>query len=216
MGLGVETPYVDRVLSVSDAYMRIVPAMEKLTEVQASLPHERERAAAGASAAAKPTRPRAVKTIAADGVEQCVKILEALEDGGLGDMEFIELNACVSGCVGGVMNVENPFVARSRVHYLTRKLKKEINTVESLGKALDWFMWEQNPGLKDVFKLDENRLAALSKLMEKEEILKTLPMVDCGLCGAPSCTAFAEDLVGGVIPRDSVCVRQQAEKGGNK
>ena len=98
-------------------------------------------------------------------------------------------------------------MARSRVHYLTRKLKnKEMNTIESIGKAPEWFMWEQNPRLKDVFKLDENRLAALSKLMEKEEILKTLPMVDCGLCGAPSCTAFAEDL------RDSVCVRQQTEE----
>ena len=215
MGLGVDRPYVDRVLSVSDAYMRIVPAMEKLEEVKPLC----RMSAGGLSwgiSRGEANATGGIKTIAADGVEQCVKILEALEDGGLGDMEFIELNACVSGCVGGVMNVENPFVARSRVHYLTRKLKKEINTVESLGKPLDWFMWEQNPGLKDVFKLDENRLAALSKLMEKEEILKTLPMVDCGLCGAPSCTAFAEDLVGGVIPRDSVCVRQQAEKGGNK
>ena len=152
-----------------------------------------------------------VRRFAADGVEQCVKILEALEDGGLGDIEFIELNACVSGCVGGVMNVENAFVARSRLHYLTRKLKKERNTIESIGKSREWFMWEQNPTVKDVFRLDDNRLAALSKLMEKEEILKTLPMVDCGLCGAPSCTAFAEDLVGGVIPRDSVCVRMQTE-----
>ena len=44
------------------------------------------------------------------------------------------------------------------------------------------------------------------------KIMEDVAMVDCGLCGAPSCTAFAEDLVGGVIPRDSVCVRMQAER----
>lgn len=210
MGLGVERPYVDRVLSVADAYMRVVPAMEKLTEIKPLCRMSANGLSWGISRG-EANATKGIKTIAADGVEQCVKILEALEDGGLRDIEFIERNACVSGCVGGVMNVENPFVARSRVHYLTRKLKKELNTIESLGKSPEWFMWEQNPRLKDVFKLDENRLAALGKLMEKEEILKTLPMVDCGLCGAPSCTAFAEDLVGGVIPRDSVCVRRQAE-----
>ena len=211
MGLGVERPYVDRVLSVSDAYMRLVPAMEKLTDIK-PLARMSSTGLCWGISRGEANSTNGVKTIAADGVEQCVKILEALEDGGLLDMEFIELNACVSGCVGGVMNVENPFVARSRVHYLTRKLKSEMNTIDSISKPVEWFMWEQNPRLKDVFKLDENRLAALSKLMEKEEILKTLPMVDCGLCGAPSCTAFAEDLVGGVIPRDSVCVRMQAER----
>ena len=211
MGLGVERPYVDRVLSVSDAYMRLVPAMEKLAEIR-PLARMSSTGLCWGISRGEANSTGGIKTIAADGVEQCVKILEALEDGGLSDMQFIELNACVSGCVGGVMNVENPFVARSRVHYLTRKLKSESNTIEDIGKDADWFMWEQNPSLKDVFKLDDNRLAALSKLMEKEEILKTLPMVDCGLCGAPSCTAFAEDLVGGVIPKDSVCVRKQAEK----
>lgn len=210
MGLGVERPYVDRVLSVSDAYMRVLPAMEKLTEVRTLSTMSSTGLHWGISRG-EANSTKGIKTIAADGVEQCVKILEALEDGGLGDIEFIELNACVSGCVGGVMNVENAFVARSRLHYLTRKLKKERNTIESIGKSREWFMWEQNPTVKDVFRLDDNRLAALSKLMEKEEILKTLPMVDCGLCGAPSCTAFAEDLVGGVIPRDSVCVRMQTE-----
>lgn len=210
MGLGVERPYVDRVLAVSDVYMHVLPAMEKLTEVRTMSTMSSTGLNWGISRG-EANSTKGIKTIAADGVEQCVKILEALEDGGLGDIEFIELNACVSGCVGGVMNVENAFVARSRVHYLSRNLKKERNTIEKLGKTPDWFMWEQNPTVKDVFKLDDNRASALSKLMEKEEILKTLPMVDCGLCGAPSCTAFAEDLVGGVIPRDSVCVRMQAE-----
>ena len=85
--------------------------------------------------------------------------------------------------------------------------------MESIGKDKDWFMWEQNPTVKNVFRLDENRLTALNKLMVQEEVLKTLPMVDCGLCGAPSCTAFAEDLANGVIPADTKCPRLEGVKG---
>lgn len=214
MGLGVNRPYVDRVLSVADAYMRLVPAMDKLTDVRPVSEMSSTGLKWGISRG-EANSTRLVKTIAADGVEQCVKILEALEDGGLQDIDFIELNACISGCVGGVMNVENPFVARSRLHYLTRKLTKRPNKIEDIGKTEEYFLWEQNPVNKDVFKLDDDRLTAMHKLLEMEGILDTLPMADCGLCGAPSCSAFAEDLVNGVIPAGSVCPRLTDYERGN-
>ena len=39
-----------------------------------------------------------------------------------------------------------------------------------------------------------------------EEILKHLPRLDCGVCGSPTCRAFAEDVVKGNITADK-CVR---------
>ncbi|MEG1663322.1 MAG: (Fe-S)-binding protein, partial [Clostridia bacterium] len=152
------------------------------------------------------------KTIAADGIENVMKVLDMLEDGSLQDIEFIELNACIGGCVGGVMNVENPFVARSRIQCLTRKLPVTLNNLADTGKSLDYFMWEQSPIVKDVFKLDEDRISAMQKLMEIEATMETLPLVDCGLCGAPSCRAFAEDLANGVIPKDTKCPRKEQEE----
>lgn len=211
MGIGVLHPYVDRVLSTADVYMRLLSSMKNLKEIKPLA----KMSALGLNWGFSRGEANATyrnKTIAVDGVENCVKILEALEDGNLDDIEFIELNACTSGCVGGVMNMENPFVARSRMHTLMRKLPATLNHVADTGKGMEYFMWEMSPMVKDVFVLDSDRLAAMNKLLEIESTLEKLPLIDCGLCGAPSCRAFAEDLVSGVIPKDTKCQRLVEEE----
>ncbi len=215
MGIGVNKPYVDRVLSVADAYMRLVPAMNELKDTKSIS----KTCAIGLRWGVSRGEANAIfshdNTIAADGIENCVKILEAIEDGSLDDIEFIELNACTGGCVGGVMNVENPFVARGRLYRLARKMSTNLNSVTDTGKSKDYFLWESNPTAKDVFVMGENRLVAMNNLMEIEEITKSLPQVDCGLCGSPSCRAFAEDIVKEVIPRDTKCPRILEEERAN-
>ena len=62
--------------------------------------------------------------LAADGIESVIKVLEDLEDSKFSDLDFIELNACYGGCVGGVLQVENPYVAKA-------KLKGLENTFQS-------------------------------------------------------------------------------------
>lgn len=210
-GIGVNKPYVDRVLSVADAYMRLVPVMNNLRERKSLT----KMCATGLRWGVSRGEANAIfheKTIAADGVENCVKILEAVEDGSLDDIEFIELNACTAGCVGGVMNVENPFVARGRLYQLARKMATGVNNVTDLGKSKEYFLWEVSPMVKDVFKLDDDRFTAMNKLMEIESTVAGLPLADCGLCGAPSCRAYAEDLVGGIIPKDTKCPRLLEEE----
>lgn len=211
MGMGVNRPYVDRVLATSDIYMKLVPAMKDLKEIVPMTQMSSEGLNWGISRG----EANAVyhdRTIAADGIENVIKILEALEDGSLQDIDFIELNACTSGCVGGVMNVENAFVTRSRLHLLTRKLPATLNKLADTGKSMDYFMWETNPTVKDVFKLADSRVAAMNKLIEIDEIMESLPHADCGLCGAPSCRAFAEDLVNEVVSRDTECPRAEQQK----
>ena len=56
--------------------------------------------------------------LAADGIENVIKVLEELEDEKLNDLDFIELNCCTGGCVGGVLTVENPYVAKARIQRL--------------------------------------------------------------------------------------------------
>ncbi len=207
-GIGVEKPYVDRVLSSSEVYMKILPLMKSL---------ETEKSVTKLSALGLRwgvTRGEANSlyrdnTIAADGMENVISVLELLEDGKLDDIDFIELNACISGCVGGVMNIESPFVARARMHKLAKKLPATLNSVADLSKSLQYFLWETVPESNDVFKLSDDRLTAFQKIVETEQILATLPLADCGLCGAPSCKSFAEDIANGVIPKNSVCLRKE-------
>ena len=53
--------------------------------------------------------------LAADGIENVIQVLEELENEKLNDLDFIELNACAGGCVGGPLTVENPYVAKARL-----------------------------------------------------------------------------------------------------
>ena len=52
--------------------------------------------------------------LAADGIVNVLRVLEGLEDEKIHGLKFVELNACSGGCVGGVLTVENPYVAREQ------------------------------------------------------------------------------------------------------
>ena len=67
------------------------------------------------------------KYLAADGIENVVHVLEEVDNGAFPELEFIELNACSGGCVGGVMNVVNPFIAKARLRTLRRYLPVSQN-----------------------------------------------------------------------------------------
>ncbi len=45
--------------------------------------------------------------------------------------------------------------------------------------------------------LDKDLAKAIKKRKEKEDIYESLPKIDCGVCGAPTCLTFAEDVVKG-------------------
>jgi hypothetical protein len=148
------------------------------------------------------------KYVAADGIENCINVLKELEDNKLDHMDFIELNACIGGCVGGVLNIENPFVARSKIRELYKSMPLSKHTIDSVDKDLDYFKWETNPETSNILRLDEDFIVALKKMSDIDAIMKQLPGLDCGNCGAPSCRAFAEDVVNGEADI-SLCTRME-------
>lgn len=48
-----------------------------------------------------------------------------------------------------------------------------------------------------MMQLDDDILEAMKKFEHMEEVLRSLPGLDCGACGAPSCQCLAEDIVQG-------------------
>ena len=137
------------------------------------------------------------KYLAADGIENCIKVLDEIENGTLNRLEFVELNACVGGCVGGTLNVENPFIAKARLRSLRKYLPISRNRVsEDADIPEDVFL--ENTITSDVSDvLSEDRITAIAKMAKIEEIYKRLPHLDCGSCGAPNCHALSEDIIKG-------------------
>lgn len=205
-GMGLKKPCVDGVLAASEVYFKLTNVMSNIKEMK-QIAKSSYSGVHWASSGGEAIGTGFERYLAADGMENVVTVLKDMEDGKLNYIDFVELNACPSGCVGGVLNIENPFVARARLRVLRQKLPKCENSLETVGKPLDFYRWEEMPEVKNVFRLDENRILALQKLDEIEKLLATLPLLDCGSCGAPSCRAFAEDVVNGVIDKNG-CVRK--------
>ncbi len=133
--------------------------------------------------------------LACDGIENVIGVLNDLEDGKFTDVDFVELNACPGGCVGGVLAVENPFIAKTKLKKLKKVLPKQLNT---LGKSIPpRMLWDTELEYIPVFELEGDRFERFKKVSEMEQLAKGLPGLDCGFCGAPTCRAFADDVIRG-------------------
>ncbi len=147
------------------------------------------------------------KYLAADGIENVIRVLEGLEDDKIRDVDFVELNACSGGCVGGILTVENPYVAQARIHNLRKYLPVSLNHLDNDVDMSD-FMWQGELEFDgEGFRLDEDIFKAMDKMEQMEKICATLPGLDCGSCGAPTCRAMAEDIVKG-IAKETDCIHK--------
>lgn len=159
------------------------------------------------------------KHISVDGIHHVIQIFEEMERGKLLDMDYIEMLACVGGCVGGVLTVENPFITRRRV--------RDLATGDDIGPSDEEIAARQKELLESVdprmlrfdraieprepLSLDADMGIAIQKMEQLEEIVENLPGLDCGSCGAPNCRALAEDIVRGLAV-ETDCVFKLREK----
>ncbi len=134
--------------------------------------------------------------LAADGIENVIKVLEEIEDEKLDTLDFIELNACSGGCVGGSLTAENPYVAKARLQQLRKYLPVSANHLKEDGVPQE-MNWKRPLEGLSVLKLAENVSDAMVMMKRIKELESRLPGLDCGTCGAPSCRALAEDIVRG-------------------
>jgi len=64
-----------------------------------------------------------------------------------------------------------------------------------IGNELNMLYAYKELEFSPVMLLDKDRYVAIEKMKMIEEFRKHLPGIDCGSCGAPSCNAFASDVV---------------------
>lgn len=204
--------HVDYVVSMSDVYFKLIAKMKK---------HKAPKIATrsgtiGISWASTSGEASALmndRYLAADGIENVIRVLDDIDTGHFPMLDFVELNACPGGCVGGVATVENPYIARVRLLTLRRYLPVSQNRLENDQEDPDHIPPEITFGselqYRPVSKLSENMRVAMRMMSDIEKICKELPSLDCGSCGAPTCRAFAEDIVKGESKSDECIVHMR-------
>ena len=202
MPIGTEGSWCDGAIAISEVFPLLSHRMDKLETVepigQSGLIGVSWAGSGGESAALLNE-----KYLAADGIENVIRVLEELEDERIRERDFVELNACSGGCVGGVLCVENGYVAKARLQRLRKYLPVSQNHLDG-GVPRD-MEWTEPLEFAPVLKLSQNLEEAMQMMEEIDVICEGLPGLDCGSCGAPSCRALAEDVVKGVA-RTSDCV----------
>lgn len=202
---------VDCVVSISDVYFALLRVMKRDKAPTKTC----EAGAIGVGWASSGGESTAIfndKYLATDGIENVVRVLDQIENGNIQGLEFIELNACPGGCVGGTMTVENPFIAKARLLSLRRYLPISQNAPSRDEKYVPAeYFFNELPTDTPFTRLSESLGESMKMMAEIERIRKSLPGIDCGACGAPSCRAFAEDLVRGNA-KPYACVVSMREK----
>lgn len=197
-GFGSYKSKVDIVVSISDIYVSLVNAMDHSENIE-SLSKSGMIGIGWASSGGEATALFNDAYLAADGIDNVNRVLDQIENDNIPPLEFIELNACTGGCVGGVLTMQNPFIAKAKLQTLRRYLPVSQNFLNNEQKESvpDSYFFSELPTYYPISRLSESMSESMRMMSEINKLRETLPGIDCGACGAPTCQAFAEDVVKG-------------------
>jgi iron only hydrogenase large subunit-like protein len=155
------------------------------------------------------------RCLAISGLQETILYLQKIEMGLLQDIEYVEFRICKEGCVGGPFNVVDRYEAKQRIQKMIRMFGVEKRVKCSYARKLyeeGWFFTPKGPKPDTVEDSKKVVSAGIERLAQVEEILSLLPRKECGVCGAPDCRTFAEDVVKGSASLED-CVFLQGKKG---
>lgn len=143
------------------------------------------------------------KSLAIDEITNVIEFLEKVENDEIHGVDFLELRACDESCAGGILCSGNRFLTVDKLHgrasQCASKTGSEATRIsERIEKNSNYL--RENSGIEKIpprsmLKLDDNMAEAMVKMKRIYEINSSLPQVDCGICGTPSCQSLAEDIV---------------------
>lgn len=199
--IGIEKSAISGALSMSDVYFRLVPVMNKITTPM-SLSRTGLIGISWAGTGGESSALFNDKYLAADGIENVIQVLDEIENGNISGLEFVELNACSGGCVGGALTVVNPYISKARLQNLRRYLPVSQNHIGSAigsdsSDIPSEYSWNVPLKYTPILQLDEDISVAMRKMSQIQRLRGQFPDLDCGACGAPTCLALAEDVACG-------------------
>jgi len=203
---------VDVVVSISDIYFMLISEMSQENEIK-SLCESGIIGIGWASSGGESTAIFNEDYLAADGIENIIRVLDQVENGNIPSLKFIELNACPGGCVGGVMAMANPFIAKARLQSLRRYLPVSQNFIDDETYIPEAYLFNELPEYQPINRLGESMAQSMRMMADIQKLKSNLPGIDCGACGAPSCRAYAEDIVRGKAPAGGCPIMKGKETG---
>lgn len=192
--LCIEKSEIDRVLAVKKVYTALLPLMNA-GDAEKDLKIAGKIGISWGYSGGEVAGLLTDSYIAVDGIDNAIGVLEDLEDNKIHGLDFIEIDACTGGCVGGVLQVENPYVAKTKLKLLRKYMPVAGAHLNGANAANAY--WTKKIKFEPVFRLGSTLQESMEILQKVEAIAARLPGLDCGSCGAPTCKALAEDVVRG-------------------
>lgn len=143
------------------------------------------------------------KSLAIDEITNVIEFLEKVENDEIQGVDFLELRACDESCAGGILCSGNRFLTVDKLQDRSSKCAQKsdsenTNVVKLIQNNSEYLRNNAHVGKippRSMLKLDDNMAEAMVKMKRIYEINSSLPQVDCGICGTPSCQSLAEDIV---------------------
>jgi iron only hydrogenase large subunit-like protein len=158
------------------------------------------------------------RSLAIDEIHNVIEFLEKLENNEITDIDFLELRACDESCAGGVLVSANRFLVTERLKAHNQDGTTESAASDSIHNYTDYLLRRiniQEITPRSMLSLDDNMEEALRKMDKASQMLRCLPLTDCGACGSPNCQAFANDIaLGEADIRQCIFIQKNREQTG--
>lgn len=152
-----------------------------------------------------------INAVVAQGPAEVNELLEQISMAKLTDVRYAVCYSCSGGCLGGPNVAVNKFIAAKNLHQRVQQRRDRESGSRELvmqrARILEHF-----PVSAEYVKalepkphppLSENFGEALEKMQQLKALEESLPHLDCGGCGSPTCRAFAEDVVRGYVKEEN-------------
>jgi iron only hydrogenase large subunit-like protein len=201
----LQKSYIDGAISIRDIYPQVLNALRKSheDELMRHLFPETQFSGIGMGWSLSGGETRGLKkhrAVAVSGVRDTMRVLDQVEAGLLQDVDLLECTVCPDGCVGGPLEVENRFLAKSRILQLV-DAAGERSVVDSKDVSRlyhkNFLSFDHPVTPVESHPLDADPAQAIQKAKRREKLFGELPRKDCGACGAPDCRTLADDIVRG-------------------
>ena len=162
--LGTDKSEIDHVVAIKDVYPQLLSHMKHLGEDIEDLATSGKIGISWGRSGGEASGLFTDSYLAADGIENSIRVLEDLEDQKFTNLKFVELNACSGGCVGGVLTVENPYVAEVKLKRLRKYMPVARSHIDMEERAEQIVPWTEEVEYEPVFNLGETMMESFARL----------------------------------------------------